>query len=285
MKGASDNRVKMITEELTEITTQYNKSVEDRKKSTEKIAALHNQSVNLQGGASQAMRAQIDEEMAKNQELSAQESQLADKKKKLEDKKAKEERKNKKIAIAQGIVSSTASIAQGIAKALSLGPIVGPIMAALLTAMGAIQIATQVKQLQAIDKKADGGLLRGRRHSQGGMRIEGTNIEVEGGEYVINRRTTDQNLGLIRYINSQRRPLSEADMHSYFRSPQQVIAAPFRRQMEEGGMIAPQISTPQIDNGQLLDAIRSIRFEPRVAVTDIIRAQDQMASVDSWVGM
>lgn len=287
MKGASEARLAMIEEELKETTEKYNKAVEARKASDAVLADLHNKSVNLSGGRSEAMQQQVDAEMAKNEELKAQETRLAAEKEKLEKKKEKEQKKKKKIEIAQGIVSSTASIAQGIAKALSLGPIVGPIMAAMLGALGAVQIATQYKQLQQIDRKADGGLLRGRRHSDGGMRIEGTNIEVEGGEYVINRRTTDHNMGLIRYINSQRRPLGEADMVSYFRSPRAVQTPPWRRQMEDGGALpVPQLAeTMSRDNALLLGAIQNIRIDSRVAVTDIIRAQDRMTEVDSWVGM
>lgn len=287
MKGASEARLAMIEEELKETTEKYNKAVEARKASDAVLADLHNKSVNLSGGRSEAMQQQVDAEMAKNEELKAQETRLATEKEKLEKKKEKEQKKKKKIEIAQGIVSSTASIAQGIAKALSLGPIVGPIMAAMLGALGAVQIATQYKQLQQIDRKADGGLLRGRRHSDGGMRIEGTNIEVEGGEYVINRRTTDHNMGLIRYINSQRRPLGEADMVSYFRSPRAVQTPPWRRQMEDGGALpVPQLAeTMSRDNALLLGAIQNIRIDSRVAVTDIIRAQDRMTEVDSWVGM
>ncbi len=39
------------------------------------------------------------------------------------------------------------------------------------------------------------------------------------------------------------------------------------------------------DNEYLVDAIRSIRIEPRVAVTDINRVQSEVVSVDNWVGL
>lgn len=122
------------------------------------------------------------------------------------------------------------------------------------------------------------------------MRIEGTNIEVEGGEFVVNRQSTTQNMGLIRYINSQRRPLGEDDIHSYFRMPQSTnsIQSMIKQHFEESGMLPatnyeyPILST---QNQMLLDAIQNIRIDSRVAVTDIIRAQDRMTEVDNWVGM
>lgn len=51
------------------------------------------------------------------------------------------------------------------------------------------------------EKKAKGGLLNGPSHSMGGMPIAGTNIEVEGGEYVVNKKATKNNLPLLEAIN------------------------------------------------------------------------------------
>lgn len=50
-------------------------------------------------------------------------------------------------------------------------------------------------------KKARGGLLNGPSHAQGGMPILGSNIEVEGGEYVVNKHATREHLGLLNAIN------------------------------------------------------------------------------------
>ena len=54
-----------------------------------------------------------------------------------------------------------------------------------------------------VDKvqKANGGLLNGPSHSRGGMPILGSNIEVEGGEFVVNKRSTEKNLSLLNSIN------------------------------------------------------------------------------------
>jgi hypothetical protein len=48
-----------------------------------------------------------------------------------------------------------------------------------------------------MNRLADGGLLNGKRHSQGGIPVGHTGIEVEGGEYVVNRRSTAANYDLI----------------------------------------------------------------------------------------
>ena len=49
--------------------------------------------------------------------------------------------------------------------------------------------------------KANGGLLNGPSHRNGGMPILGSNIEVEGGEFVVNKHAAKNNLGLLTSIN------------------------------------------------------------------------------------
>ena len=49
---------------------------------------------------------------------------------------------------------------------------------------------------------ANGGLLTGPSHAMGGIRIPHTNIEVEGGEMVMNKSTTEQNYSLLKAMNS-----------------------------------------------------------------------------------
>lgn len=48
---------------------------------------------------------------------------------------------------------------------------------------------------------ANGGLLTGNSHTKGGMPILGSDIAVEGGEYVINKKATRENLPLLEKIN------------------------------------------------------------------------------------
>ena len=49
---------------------------------------------------------------------------------------------------------------------------------------------------------AKGGIIKGNSHAEGGVHVLGSNIEVEGGEYVINKKATKENLPLLEKINS-----------------------------------------------------------------------------------
>lgn len=81
---------------------------------------------------------------------------------------------------------------------------------------------------KAVQKKgANGGLLVGPSHSSGGMRVGNSNIEVEGGEFVVNKRATSRNLDLLTKINS----------------PGSDIIKP--RQMANGGMLTVTPTTKE----------------------------------------
>lgn len=49
---------------------------------------------------------------------------------------------------------------------------------------------------------AKGGLIEGKSHAEGGIPILGSNIEVEGGEYIVNKKSTRENLPLLEKINN-----------------------------------------------------------------------------------
>lgn len=49
---------------------------------------------------------------------------------------------------------------------------------------------------------SNGGILKGKSHAEGGMPILGSNIAVEGGEYVVNKKATSENLPLLERINT-----------------------------------------------------------------------------------
>lgn len=91
-----------------------------------------------------------------------------------------------------------------------LGPIAGPIVGAIQTAMIAgIGIAQTIKAKNEMNnalKAEKGGLLMGRSHANGGIPVGNTGVEVEGGEFIINRRATSQFAPLLSAINSYSGP-------------------------------------------------------------------------------
>lgn len=153
-------------------------------------------------------------------------------------------------------------------------------MAAVVGAAGLVQMTFMGKQ---INKLKDGGLLRGLSHTQGGMPILGSNVEVEGGEYVVNKQSTSKNLGLLEYINGERRGLGYMDMNTYF--GEQSVPPSFLTQMMNEPSVVPQLPMKDSVESQILNAIERINFQPRVSVTDINTVHDNMVKVDEWTGL
>ncbi|MDR2954499.1 MAG: hypothetical protein LBV43_05415 [Prevotella sp.] len=285
--------IKDIDGELTQLKVRKNETDKESTANSALIAKLKDDLNAATEAGNQEAISSINERISSEEELTKkiliQKNKLADEEAQLELKKAKKqaeqekiEKLNRKATLIKEIGTATANVAQGVTKAWAFGPILGPVLAAVVATAGAIQIGIMTKQLAKFE---DGGLLNGKQHAQGGMRIEGSNIEVEGGEYVVNRVSTDKNIDLIRYINSQRRELTPTDISAFFAKSSQGFEPPFSRAFETGGQL-PAITAPDnIDNETLVEAIRSIRIEPRVSVTDIDRVKGEMVSVDNWVGL
>jgi len=89
-------------------------------------------------------------------------------------------RLNQGLAIAEAVMNTS----QGYTKALGQGGLFGIPMAAIVATLGAVQVAMIAAQKPP--KMAQGGLVGGRLHSQGG-----TMIEAEQGEFVMNRDAVD----------------------------------------------------------------------------------------------
>ena len=65
-----------------------------------------------------------------------------------------------------------------------------------------IEITTNDNIATGKSSMANGGMLNGPSHAQGGMPILGSNIEVEGGEFVVNKRSAKKYQNTLNAINS-----------------------------------------------------------------------------------
>ena len=93
-----------------------------------------------------------------------------------------------------------------------------PIAAAIQSAMiGALGMAQTVKAKSEMDKALtaeQGGKLVGKRHSNGGIPVGNTGVEVEGGEFIVNRKATQAFEPLLNVINSMPAPIPQNDLGS-----------------------------------------------------------------------
>lgn len=285
--AAIDEDLKQLSAEKTvidaEVTASASKKALLEAKKTEAQEKGQTDRVQLLDDELEANKKQNTELVNSQKELANKENELKVKKAKEQEKQEKLDKIRRKLELVKNIAEATSNVAQGVTKTMAAYPFPFNLaLAATVGFAGAFQIKAMTAQLA---KFADGGLLNGKRHLQGGMRIEGSNIEVEGGEYVVNRESTSKNLGLVRYINTERRELRPADLDSFFARSSRGFEPAFSRMMENGGQLPVTEPTANVDNEALVQAIQSIRIQPRVAVSDIHRVQDSMVSVDNWTGV
>ena len=150
--------------------------------------------------------------------------------------------------------------------------------------MGAIQtalIAAQIAKVKPV-KYADGGIINGKPHSQGGARIEGTNLEVEGGEMVVSKRNTERYRDVLYKINSNDPSVR------YLQSNRGTYADTKIRKYADGGQLNFQAVDDSLRannvTNRLMDAIENIDMQPVVSVKDIWKAEDRLVRVRGLAG-
>ena len=111
----------------------------------------------------------------------------------------------------------------------------------------------------ASQKFAKGGVLSGPSHAQGGIK---TNLgELEGGEAVINKKSTAMFGGALSAINE----------------------AGGGKKFATGGVLGvpSTVNTPDTTNSQVLRAINNINIKPTVSVVEINDAQTRISEIQN----
>lgn len=166
---------------------------------------------------------------------------------------------------ALNIAITTANTAAAIVAALApppsgLGPVYGAPVSVAAGITGGLQLASIAAQ-----KFAKGGLVEGKSHAQGGEKfaVGGRVVELEGGEAVINKRSTAMFAPLLSAINS---------------------VNGWGKKFEAGGILPNNTvrETPQnMLMGSLLNSFESINFTPTVSVVEINKMQQRVNVVEN----
>lgn len=207
--------------------------------------------------------------LAEQQKAERQKQKLEKESDKLELERKKEQKRQNLIT---AIINAALAISQAAANKWPVPAI--PLMA-LAAAAGAAQVAAISAQ-----HYAEGGLLHGPTHAQGGIKVGG-GIEVEGGEYVTNRKTTSKNLALLEYINSRKRAITEDDMMAFFKGGQSKPLLGVKGKFEDGGLL------PSLDIAQRTAEV-IVQQDDRnivVSVVDIVNAEDNLRRVQTLAGL
>lgn len=267
-----DHEKELLEERLSMLSEIYSQQQELTQQHADKIKEIETSIADARGDARDRMvdalvseREEQIKSLKEEQKYQREQEKLKEEEKRLEQQQKELDRKqfelDKKNKIAQAMMNT----AQAVTSALSVQPFyVGLALSGVASAMGMAQIAMISRQKYY----KDGGLLNGLSHSDGGIPIGNTGVEVEGGEYVINKRSTTQNTELIEYINNSNKTITIADLLKNVPS------------LQTGNI-------PMLNNGnsvirtEVVDDNRNIV----VSVVDIINETDNLKRVQALSGM
>lgn len=267
-----DFEIEEAQEALDKATEMHDKSVDQLEESQNKVQELNDKMKNSSGAQLEALKQQQADEMLLLAQREAEEKRLAREKEKREKELAKKEKQQRKLELKMQLIEGIVNTAVSYTKALTWGWPLGAIFAGIIGAMGAVQTAIIAKQ---ISKLADGGLLQGRSHAQGGIAVGNTGIEVEGGEYVINKRSTAKYLPLLQAINEEG-------------ARKKTVANQLGKYANGGQLNYQRISSnlDSVDTNKVIqNSIDQIDMHPQVSVQEISRVQKHLVSVRELAGV
>ena len=257
---------------LDEISELHDKAVDRIEESQNKISELKSEMKDANSAELEAFKEQMADEMAMLVQREAEEKRLQKEKEKREKELEKKKKQQRKAELAAQMVEAIASTALSVAKTFSQwGWPLGAVFGAIMSALGTVQVAIIAKQMS---KLADGGLLSGPSHANGGIPVGNTGIEVEGGEYVVNKRSTAKYLPLLQSINEE--------------GARKKTVANQIGKMADGGTLNYERINSNLDSlstaSIVASAIGSIDFHPYVSVVDINRGQRNYTEVRQLAG-
>ena len=279
---------------LEETEKLLDKAVEAREKSAERMKEINEELRADDGQNKEALQQRLAEEEVLLVQREEAERALEKEKKKREYEVKVAEAKQRKFELQQKLIEGLVNTALGVTAALKYGPILGPIFAAIIGAMGALQTAIISKQIGNVkmpQKYAAGGKVGedgvSRSHKQGGHRIEDTNIEVEGGEWVINKASSKKYDSLLKSINDDNVGLVRKQIEII--KEKRIVERPNRiALMADGGQINTLAATRAVrENNEIAaisELIKQIDFQPTVSVVDINKVNKKLVRVQDLSG-
>ena len=269
-----ENRIKDLEKYIDEYEEKLNEQKEITQKYADDVNSIEEELSSSRGDRRQQLIDQLNAQLAAQRASLAQEKRMEKEKKRMEQEKEDLEKEKfeqqKKVQRAQAMMSG----ALAVTNALAVQPIwVGIATAAMVAAMTAVQIATINAQ-----KYAEGGLIQGKSHAAGGVKVLGGQAEVEGGEFITNKVTTSKNVELLEYINSKKKRINLDDLIDFYGTPVRRNVQAVRTKFADGGII-PTLRNDITINDRLMTAFED--YSNRDVVVSVVDINDRQAAVNN----
>ena len=284
------NQYDKMIEQQEKYIEEYENLLDKQKDITQEhasaVESIEDELSTARGDRRQQLIDQLNAEMAAQRASLAQEQKIERQKQKAEEKKKKLEHDQavakKKMQLAQAAINMAMAISMA---AVNSWPIPAIPMMALAAAAGAAQIAAI--QSQNIPSYGSGGVIQGKSHREGGVKVLGGQAEVEGGEFITNKVTTSKNVDLLEYINTKRRKIKLEDLIDFYGGNSQVKKSitTVRTKFADGGTI-PTLRNDINLSDRMLTAFEDYSNRPvQVAVVDIIDRTQAVNDVRVMAGL
>ena len=276
------SRIDALSDYLEELQEKYDEQAQITQNAANEINSIEGELENARGSRRQNLIDQLNAEIEKQRQSAAEEKKLQKEQENVQKQQEKLEEQRRKAQKKRDIAQATVSTSLAILNALSTRPWwLAITQAAIAAAMGAAQIAIISKT-----KYAKGGLLQGPSHTQGGIPVGATGIEVEGNEYVVNKKTAMTNLPLMEYVNGIRRRITLEDLVSFYASdkPYKGIRKQMYGKYAEGGELPTLRSLEWTRSFE--SALESYENRPVVvSVVDIMNKSEGVRKVQTLAGL
>lgn len=285
--AALDAQQEALEKANSELEKQLSKQQEITQRHADKINQIEDELSTARGDRRQHLIDSLSAQIAAQRASLAAEQRIQKQKEANEKKQDALDKKRKEAQRKQDITSAIISTALATANGFATKPFVpvGIAMGALAAALGAAQVAIIASKHYAKGGVLDGGVADGPRHSQGGIKVLGGRAEIEGGEFITNRRTTKQNAGVLDFINSKKRKLNLDDFVEYYSKAGRRSVIGTRSRFADGGQL-PTLNDEIDVTSQLQTVVVNQDNRPIiVTVKDINNAQEQYRNVQVLAGL
>lgn len=284
----NDTQMQLIDNQMAEIEHQleiqeeaYEKAEEAAQAHKDKMDTIEDELADARGSRRQflidtlaAQQAAYLEDLAAQQKAEEEKEKLEKKQKALEKKRAEQEKKAK---VQQAVINTYMAVSN----ALAVQPwFVGLALSAVAMALG----MKNVSAIKATPIYEDGGVIQGARHSQGGVKVLGGQAEVEGGEFITNRKSTAANLPLLTYINNKKREVTAEDLINFFNSGTPTVKSKIGKRFASGGQL-PTTDGSEVNRVTSISDVNEGNKTYVVQVVDIINAQKDLERVQVLSGL
>lgn len=279
-----DNESRQLDKLNEKLQTAMDKNEEILEKHKDNVQSIEEELQTARGDRRQRLIDQLNEEMNAERRAAAEKKRLEKEQEALKKKQEKLDQKRQEAQYDRELAQILVSGALAAINAYATKPFipVGLAMGSLALGITAAQYAIAKAHPP---KFANGGLLEGKSHAQGGIKAGG--VELEGHEYVINKHTTMDNLDLLEYINSKKKRIDISDLVDFYGGTVKSTIKKMSpsRKYADGGVL-PTLNNDYSIDDRLLNAFEDYSNRPVVvSVRDINARQAAVRDVQVLAGL